>query len=250
MVHCHNHTACPRPEECPEDYFEQKPVLKEIYRQFYRQISTYVTGEEDSLVVELGAGPWGVKAVIPHCLQTGLSPAPWIDRVENAYCLSFAAGTVSDLILFDVFHHLEYPGTALQEFYRVLRPGGRVIIFEPCVSLLGVVVYGFFHHEPMALNQPIAWQAPKDRDAGDLPYYAASGNAWRLFIRDKGAAVKDSWTLLACKRIAAIAYAASGGYTRPQLYPDFILPAMRVLDAVCQMAPSLFATRLLVVLEK
>ena len=45
---------------------------------------------------------------------------PWLDRRENCYAMNFADGSVSHLILFDVWHHLRYPGTALREFHRVL----------------------------------------------------------------------------------------------------------------------------------
>ena len=69
-------------------------------------------------VVELGSGIGNIKEVIPKCLCTDLFPNPWLDYVENAYALSFGSASVSNLILFDVFHHLKYPGTALQEFHR------------------------------------------------------------------------------------------------------------------------------------
>ncbi|MDY6824900.1 MAG: methyltransferase domain-containing protein [Thermodesulfobacteriota bacterium] len=231
--------------------FARKPVLRKIYQQFYQQIAAHVSGSNNSLVVEIGAGPHGASKVIPHCLQTGLYNAPWVDRVENAYQLSFETGMVSDLIMVDVFHHLQYPGAALQEFYRVLRPGGRVILFEPCISLLGFFVYGLFHHEPMGLSKTIEWKFPDNWDARAMDYYAASANAWRVFCKNKGRrAIQKRWKVMACRRIAAISYVASGGHTKPQLYPEFLLPLMRMLDAICQMAPALFATRILVVLEK
>ena len=56
-----------------------------------------------------------------------------------------------------VFHHLEFPGTVLKEFKRVLTQGGRIIIFEPAVSLLGSLIYGVFHHEPTILMKKIKW---------------------------------------------------------------------------------------------
>ena len=89
-----------------------------------------------------------IKDVIPQCVTTDLFPNPWLDRQENCYQLSFADGSVSHLILFDVWHHLRYPGTALREFHRVLAPGGRLILFEPAASWVGRLVYHFFHHEP------------------------------------------------------------------------------------------------------
>lgn len=234
----------------PSDCFQQKPVLKKIYRQFYQLIAEQVVGDSKRLVVEIGSGPGDIKEEIPYCIQTGLFPQPWLDRVENAYRLSFASETVSDLILFDVFHHLQYPGTALNEFYRVLIPGGRVIIFEPCLSLLGWLVYGVFHHEPMGLKIPIEWLAPADWRPQESAYYAASMNAWKVFYRRTPEELYRHWTMKVRRPITAIAYVASGGYTKPQLYPDFLLPAMWRIDSLCRLFPSLFATRLLVVLEK
>ena len=66
--------------------------------------------------------------------------------------LTFADESVANLILFDVWHHLEYPGTALAEFQRVLAKGGRLVIFDPAMGLLGRAVYGLCHHEPLALT--------------------------------------------------------------------------------------------------
>jgi len=54
-----------------------------------------------------------IKEVIPDCVTTDLFPNPWLDRQENAYHLGFADGSVSNLILFDVWHHLRYPDQPL-----------------------------------------------------------------------------------------------------------------------------------------
>lgn len=232
------------------DSFAKKPLLKKIYKEFYSLLAQYLSDDENGLIVELGAGPENIKEVIPDCLLTGLSPQPWLDQVENAYQLSFSPGTVSDLILLDVFHHLQYPGTALEEFYRVLSHSGRVIIFEPCMSLLGLLVYGLFHHEPLALSKAIKWRAPSGWSSDNIGYYAAQGNAYRVFYQQRNRALLDNWKIVACKRITAISYAASGGYTQSQLYPGFLWPLMRQIDRCAQLLPGLFATRMLVVLEK
>ena len=89
---------------------------------------------------------------------------------------------VSDLILTDVFHHLKYPGTALNEFQRVLQKGGRVIMLEPCISALGLIVYGALHAEPIAITKEIEWFAPEDWSPESVDYYAAQGNASRIFV--------------------------------------------------------------------
>src|SRR5512138_575870 len=142
-------------------YWHRKPILHKLYDGFYRLIARNLSNLPDAKIVELGSGLGNIRDAIPHCLRTDLFPNPWIDQIENAYQLSFADETVSDLILIDVFHHLRYPGTALKEFGRVLRKGGRVIMLEPYMSVLGLLVYGIPHDEPIAVMKKIAWEAPE-----------------------------------------------------------------------------------------
>ncbi len=228
----------------------KKPLLRNIYRSFHELIAQRLSNRSGRRVVELGSGIGNIKEVIPHCIRTDLFPNPWIDRVENAYSLSFPDEYLGDLILFDVFHHLRYPGTALQEFYRVLQPRGRVIIFDPCLSALGRLVYGLLHQEPLGLDHDIEWFAPADWSPEDVDYYAAQGNAARIFVRDELGQPWTGWRIAAIDRLSAISYVASGGYSKPQLYPLRALGAMRILDRICDTMPWIFATRLLAVLEK
>jgi SAM-dependent methyltransferase len=229
---------------------QRKPVLAAVYRDFHELIAARVAPDAGGATVELGSGGADISAVLPGCVRTDLFPGPGIDRVENAYALSFADSTLGNLILFDVFHHLRHPGTALAEFARVLRPGGRLILFEPCLSLLGWLVYGAIHPEPVARLAPIAWRAPPGWSPDQADYYAAQGNATRIFLRGEFRGELSGWTVRECRRLSALAYVASGGYSGPQLYPARLYPVLRGLERVCDLLPALFATRLLVALER
>jgi SAM-dependent methyltransferase len=233
-----------------KELLEKKPILKEIYRGFYQEISNQLPESLKGLIVELGSGVADITVEIPGCIRTDLFPNPWIDQVENAYSLSFSDKSVAAIILFDVFHHLRYPGTALKEFYRVLAPGGRLIIFDPGYSLLGRLVYGLFHPEPLGLKELISWEAPRGWTGDQIEYYAAQGNAQRIFLHNEIDLDRDIWRKVAIKRLAAFSYVASGGYSKPQLYPEFLLPFMQSIDKLLTLFPGIFATRLLVVLEK
>ncbi len=232
------------------EYWNRKPLLHVLYGDFYQLISQNLSNLPDSKIVELGSGLGNIKEVIPDCLRTDLFPNPWIDQVENAYKLTFAKESVSDLILTDVFHHLRYPGGALQEFYRVLRKGGRVIMLEPYISVLGLLVYGAFHSEPIGFTQKIEWFPPQGWSAEDIDYYAAQGNATRVFITNRFRSELKRWQKIKTIRLSALAYAASGGYSGPQLYPKSILLLIKGLEKILNLFPFLFATRLLVILEK
>ncbi len=231
-------------------YWNQKPVLRKIYRDFYELISRQIDYKLTGKIVEVGSGIGNLKSAVPQAICTDLFNNPWIDQVENAYKLTFQGASISNLILFDVFHHLEYPGTALVEFKRVLVKGGRIIIFEPAVSLLGILIYGIFHHEPLALRKKIKWEAPSDFDPSKIIYYAAQGNASRIFLKRKYKKFIGDWKVICRKRLSSVAYVCSGGYSKPQLYPDFLLPVINFIDKLLNKIPCLFATRLLIVLGK
>jgi hypothetical protein len=231
-------------------YWNQKPILKILYGDFYRRIAAHLSNLPEGKTVELGSGLGNIHEVIPNCLRTDLFPNPWIDQIENAYRLSFADESVSNLILTDVFHHLKYPGTALREFFRVLCKSGRVIMLEPCMSALGLLVYGVLHDEPIAITKEIEWEAPQSWSPEQIDYYAAQGNASRIFIGKRFRHKLGDWQKMESQRLSAIAYAASGGFSKPQLYPTSALPIIRKLEKVLDHFPLLFATRLLVILEK
>lgn len=230
--------------------WRKKPLLRKIYSGFHEIIAKHLPEALEGSVVELGSGVADIRQVIPGCIRTDLFETPWIDQVENAFDLSFDDASVSGLILFDVFHHLRYPGTALKEFNRVLLPGGRVLIFEPCISPFGILIYGLFHSETLALNRPIEPFAPDRWTPEDLDYYTAQGNASRIFLRREIDVASLGWRVVTTKRISAVSYVASGGYSGPQMYPDCAFSLMQLIDKLCDLLPGVFATRLLVVLEK
>jgi hypothetical protein len=229
--------------------WRQRPLLRQVYGRFYELIRRELAPLPGP-IVELGSGIGAIKEFIPACVTTDIFPNPWLDRQENAYALSFADSSVSNLILLDVFHHLIYPGTALDEFHRVLSANGRVIILEPAMSLLGKLIYGLFHHEPLGLQKPISWFAPEGVAAKEAGYYAAQGNASRVFLGDNYKGALSRWDIPIVESLAEIAYVASGGFSKPQLYPSSLLPVIRPIEKILAIWPNLFATRILVILEK
>ena len=207
------------------DAWEKKALLRAIYQRFYHLIREQLATNTCAETVELGSGIGAIKAVIPECVTTDIFPNPWLDRVENAYALNFADESIGNLILFDVFHHLEFPGTALAEFARVLRPGGRVVIFEPGLGVLGRFVYNTFHHEPVGEREQIRWFAPDGSDLQNAAVLRSSGERLAPFCpaTNCGQPLND-WTIRTAKPIVSTAYLASGGFSKPSFYPDATLP--------------------------
>ncbi len=230
--------------------WQQKPLLQAVYRRFHELIASRLDRSVSGFIVELGSGMGSIKDVIPECVTTDIFPNPWLDRQENAYSLSFADGSVSNLILFDVWHHLRYPGTALAEFRRVLAKDGRVIVFDPAISWTGRLIYGVFHHEPIGMGLATTWSAPDGFKAGDADYFAAQGAATRLFWRREDPARLAGWELVEAKPMPSFEYFATGGFSGPQLGGKGTFRFWRWLDLSLARWPNLFAARLLVVLKR
>jgi len=233
--------------------WNDKPLLQKIYHDFYKRIKNQLNYQISGKIVELGSGIGKIKEIINECITTDIFPNHWIDQSENAYSMSFENESVSNLILFDVFHHIQYPGEAFKEFYRVLKKKGRLIIFDPDISLLGFLVYGLFHHEPVAFFKKIIWHPIPGSNLTETPYYAAQGNASRIFYYHRKRYSKfllNKWKIQNIKRISAISYVASGGYKKKQLYPAKHYHKMRQIDKLLDVFPLLFSTRILIVIEK
>ena len=230
--------------------WERKSLLRECYKEYYQEIGNYLMSESFGPTLELGSGLGLLKEHIPHCQTSDIFPNEWVDRVENAYAINQNDESLANLILFDVFHHLEYPGNALAEFARVLRSGGRLVIFEPDISIFSRLIYGFFHHEPLGLGEEIIWETQDKTHKQDIRYYAAQGNAHRIFLKNDEMRWRESWNAVEMKRFSGFRYFASGGFSGPDLCPRFLQPVLVAADHLGRYFPSCSSARLLVVLQR
>lgn len=223
--------------------WQGKPLLQKIYTHFYGRILALIDTKQPGRIVEIGSGIGNLKTHLPQALCTDLFPNPWLDLVCDGYELPFASGSVSQLILFDVFHHLRSPKTFLREARRVLTRTGRLILFEPYISWSSYPIYGLFHHEPVAWREPLDLNdtSPRPRD-----YYAAQGNATRLFFSAEGVDWLPGWRLFHAEAFSAFSYLLSGGYSKPSFYPQRRLETLLKLDAKLSRWPRLFGARCLI----
>jgi SAM-dependent methyltransferase len=227
--------------------WQRKPLLQQIYSGFYQRIVGLIDYSIPGQIVEIGSGIGSLKSHLPQALATDLFPNPWIDRVCDAYEMPFRDGTLSHLVMFDVFHHLSTPSAFFREARRVLAPSGRVILFEPYISGTSHLVYKFFHHEPVAWKEPINLATAVSRP---LDYYAAQGNATRLFFRKEVPGWPEDWTLIHAKAFSCFHYLFSGGYSKPAMYPGALLRTFQKLDLNLSRWPRWFGGRCLIGLER
>lgn len=223
-----------------------KPLLREIYSEFYQRILKWIDPTVPGRILEIGSGIGNLRLHLPDAICTDLFPNPWLDTVCDGYALPFSDHTLSHVILFDVFHHLERPKHFLNEAKRVLNPGGKLLVFEPYISLASRCVYGLFHHEP------IGWKT-KINSSEALPpaegYYAAQGNATRIFFRNEHPPFLEDWFIQRAEAFASFSYLLSGGFSKPALYPMGFFPILKRLDCFLSHFPTLLGARCLVALR-
>jgi len=223
-------------------WWQAKPLLQEIYGGFYRRILSLIDPAIPGKIVELGSGIGNLKTYLPHALTTDLFPNPWLDLVCDAYELPFPNKSLSHLVLFDVFHHLRAPAAFIREAGRALAPSGRVILFEPHISWTSQLAYGLLHHEPVAWREQINLN-----DTAPLrDYYAAQGNATRLFFRKEIRGWPPGWNIFHAEAFSCFHYLLSGGYSKPALYPARCLNALRRIDVTLSRWPRVFGGRCLI----
>lgn len=225
----------------------RKPVLRRLYTSWYREMSKWL---RPGLTVEVGGGTGNLKQFSPHVLCTDLVRMPWLDALVDAQHLPFHDGTVSNIVLFDVLHHLENVRYFFDEALRVLMPGGRVVIMDPYVSALSWPIYRFVHPEPLDFSRdPLAIVPPvADRQAFDANQAIASIVFERSYERFRQ--LYPHFAKIAHERLAFFAYPLSGGFDHPSLLPLWFMDALLRFEHWCRRLGRFLAFRLLVVLEK
>jgi SAM-dependent methyltransferase len=229
--------------------WQTKPVLRAVYEDCYRRIvAECVPGGR---TLEIGGGTGNLKAFLHGILSTDIQPAPWLDLVADAHRLPFAAGSIRNIVLFDVLHHLERPRLFLEEAARVLEPGGRIVFCEPAITPLSYPFYRFFHPEPVRLDEDPLAAGPLT--PGRDPYDSNQAIPTLLLGRERNRldALLPALRVLGRRRFSFFAYPLSGGFRTWSALPAFaVAPLLAVERRVEPVLGPLMAFRLLGVIAR
>jgi SAM-dependent methyltransferase len=227
--------------------WSRKPLLRKVYSDLYVKLTKRLNNVDAGVIVELGSGIGHLKSYIPTAFTSDIFRHDWIDISCSAYDLPFRDASVTNLVLFDVFHHLEHPFAFMKEAERVLIKNGTIVLVDPYMSLLTLPIYGLLHHEPVALRGIISMDNQKPQTEN---YYAAQGNATRVFFNRDEIKLSSAWYVESAEAFACFSYLLSGGFSRRSFYPSSFFSVMKWLDSRLSRWPKIFAGRCVVEIVK
>jgi SAM-dependent methyltransferase len=230
--------------------YQNKKLIKIIYSNYYKKIKKNIYISNNRKILELGSGGGNIKKVIKKCITSDQFKNKNIDRIENIYKINFKKNSISNIILIDVFHHLQFPSLALKEIHRVLIKNGRIIMVEPAMGYIPRIIYKIFHYEPNGFNLKIKWNNIPKKIPSLNEYFAAQSMPWRAFFL-KELNLKFKYKIKYIKPFSDFAFLLSGGYSYKALYPKILYSFINLIDKILtSISIRIFSARMLIVLEK
>jgi SAM-dependent methyltransferase len=230
--------------------YQNKDLIKIIYNNYYKIIKKNIYLSDKKKILELGSGGGNIKKVIKECVTSDQFKNKNIDRIENIYKINFKKNSISNIILIDVFHHLQFPSLALKEIHKVLIKNGRIIMVEPAMGLIPRIVYKIFHYEPNGFNLRIKWNNIPKKIPLSNQYFAAQSIPWRAFFL-KELNLRSRYKIKLIKPFSDFAFLLSGGYSYKAFYPKFLYSLIKLIDKILtSISIKIFSARMLIVLEK
>lgn len=225
----------------------KKKIIRSIYKTYYLKIKKNIV---DGKSLEVGSGFGEIKKYIDNCVTSDQFSGKNIDKIENVYGLTFKDNTFDNIIMIDVFHHLKFPGSALDELTRVLKIKGRIIMIEPAMGLIPRLVYALFHHEPNGFNFKIQLDITTDSILDTNEYFAAQSLPWRFFVL-KQFRIIEKLNLKNVSMWSDFSFLLSGGMSYPSLYPFYLLKFIKKIDQLLTfVGKKIFSARMMIILEK
>lgn len=232
------------------EVWKQKPILRHIYGDIFDRIKAEcVSGR----TLEVGGGSGMAHDFIPDAITSDILPTPWTDVTCDCQNLPFPDSSFENIILVDVLHHVESPLVFLREAYRVLSPGGRLVMSEPAMTLVSRPFYSRFHVEPVDMNADPCLIA-REPNPNRNPLLDANQAIPTLLLgkyRDALSKEFPDFPVLKFHHFSLWAYPLSGGFRPWSLLPTFLVPILLKLERLLEpLLGRLLGFRLLAVLEK
>lgn len=222
----------------------KKPQIRLVYERWVNKLRPFIPRQ--GTLLEVGSGSGLLRDFIPEVILSEIVDLPWIDRVVDCMQIPFADGELTGVIGFDLLHHLKQPHLFLNEVSRVLKPGGRVLLIEPYITLFSFLGYKALHHESIYFRD---YHLDKE---GRNPWEGNMALANLVFGRDlkKWGSLHPDLKIIHRELFSFFDFTCAAGF-KPYAYVphSFFRQLVKVDDYLTWLMP-LIAFRIFVVLEK
>lgn len=228
--------------------WDDKPVLRKIYHDFYRRIQEYA---QPGQTLEIGGGTGNLKEYLPSVVSTDIVDSSWVDVVCDAQDMPFDGASFDNIVGVDVLHHIERPVRFLREASRILRKGGRLILIDPAITPMSYPFYKFIHEEPVDMSVNPLEDAALSPDR--KPFDANQGIPTLLYTRYRNALAKafPELKMVDVNYFSLWAYPLSGGFKPWSLVPSSCVDALLGLEQKIETFVGKFlAFRVVAVMEQ
>lgn len=238
--------------DSPETTIKRKNIIHKkkflffLYSDFYKKFLQVTERVKGKNLVEIGSGAGFLKDIIPDVILSDTFKLPWLNLVFSAEAIPFKDKSISEFFMLDVLHHIPNPESFFHEAFRCLKPGGRIVMIEPYMSIFGRFIFKYFHYEPC--KETDSWNIPKE---GPLSG-ANSALPYIIFKRDRDKFEKK-FPQLKIIRITPhtpLLYLLSGGLTMRALVPDFTYKFFKVIEFCLKPISNYFSMFCTIMLEK
>lgn len=229
------------------EVWQSKEIVRRLYHRWYGIIGDAI---KPGSTMEIGGGSGNLKDFSPDVISSDIIFVPWLDVVADAHHLPFKVGSLDNIVLFDVLHHLRESVSFFSDAQRVLKQGGRILIMEPYISWASFLVYRFIHSEGMNWNiDPVITDCSVK---GKSPFSGNQAVTTLMFEKYKERFIEayPHLRIIRQERSDFILYPLSGGFNNPSICPLFLYNLFDHLERILKPLSSVLAFRIFVVLEK
>ncbi len=126
----------------------------ELTRKITRdRLATFLAAHAtDTLTLEVGAKRQSYRALFPNTISGDIVAYAGLDAQLDAHRLPFADASFAVLLCTEVLEHCHDPQWVIDEFYRVLQPGGKLILTTRFIFPIHDAPYDYFRFTKYGLR--------------------------------------------------------------------------------------------------
>jgi len=227
-----------------QEILKNKPVFRRLMSEYYREMVAAL--QEGGLTLEIGSGGGFFKESHPHSITSDMLQVPGIDVVCSATQLPFREGSLKNIVLRGVLHHIHDPILFFEECGRALAEGGRIIINDPYISPFSYFIYKYITFE--FFDPKADWKFDKGQPLMDCNSAMAT-----IIFKKRLAEFKKRLPRLKIVHTnyhTFFIYLLTGGYSYPALIPSWMFGPVMAIERLLKPLRMLLSSVLFIVLEK